>query len=250
MTSTRYFVGRAGHAEILNARLDPGSRRFREGPRFNLLPTRPNSPFFGDLRVQADTNGPFAILEFEGALSRARLFTRWEVIPDESQTLARLGAADFDPAGTVLVHDSIPASPAATNAAVSEATIIPNRSSHRVEVKVNAPAPGVLLLTDRYDPAWKVVVDGQPAALLRCNYLMRGCRSPPGFTRLRSPITRAWAVSGSWRAASRWAYAFSVSSPSRNGSSRGRAEWSTCEIAPGSVPSPCPFLEPRERSGR
>jgi hypothetical protein len=180
MTSTRYFVGRAGHAQILNARLDSGSRRFREGPRYNLVPTRPKSPFFGDLRVQAETNGPFAIIEFDGALPRAKVFTRWEVIPDESQTLARLGAADFDPAGTVLVQDPIPESPAATNAAVSEATITPNRSSHRVEVKVNAPAPGVLLLTDRYDAAWKVAVDGQPALLLRCNYLMRGVQIPAG----------------------------------------------------------------------
>jgi hypothetical protein len=31
-----------------------------------------------------------------------------------------------------------------------------------------------MLLNDRYDPNWKVWVDGKPAPLLRCNYLMRG----------------------------------------------------------------------------
>jgi uncharacterized membrane protein YfhO len=31
-----------------------------------------------------------------------------------------------------------------------------------------------LLLNDKYDPNWHVTVDGQPAELLRCNFLMRG----------------------------------------------------------------------------
>jgi uncharacterized membrane protein YfhO len=32
----------------------------------------------------------------------------------------------------------------------------------------------VLLLSDKYDPYWRVTVDGQPVELLRCNYIMRG----------------------------------------------------------------------------
>jgi hypothetical protein len=35
-------------------------------------------------------------------------------------------------------------------------------------------------LNDRYDPDWTVTVDGKPAELLRCNYLMRGVRLEPG----------------------------------------------------------------------
>jgi hypothetical protein len=31
-----------------------------------------------------------------------------------------------------------------------------------------------LLLNDKWDPNWKVSVDGQPASLLRCNFIMRG----------------------------------------------------------------------------
>ena len=37
------------------------------------------------------------------------------------------------------------------------------------------------MLNDKYDPAWQVLVDGTPAPLLRCNYLMRGVYLPsPG----------------------------------------------------------------------
>jgi len=30
----------------------------------------------------------------------------------------------------------------------------------------------------KYDPYWRVTVDGKPAALLRCNFLMRGVFLP------------------------------------------------------------------------
>jgi uncharacterized membrane protein YfhO len=38
----------------------------------------------------------------------------------------------------------------------------------------------VLLLNDKYDPNWQVLVDGHPAPLLRCNFIMRGVSLAPG----------------------------------------------------------------------
>ena len=42
-------------------------------------------------------------------------------------------------------------------------------SPKQIELSVKAAAPSVLLLNDKYDPDWKVSVNGQPAKLLRCN---------------------------------------------------------------------------------
>ena len=39
---------------------------------------------------------------------------------------------------------------------------------------IKSEMPSVLLLNDRYDAGWNVRVDGKPAQLLRCNYIMRG----------------------------------------------------------------------------
>ena len=50
----------------------------------------------------------------------------------------------------------------------------------RIRLDANATAPSVLLLNDKHSPNWKVSVDGQPATLLRCNYLMRGVQVPAG----------------------------------------------------------------------
>jgi uncharacterized membrane protein YfhO len=50
----------------------------------------------------------------------------------------------------------------------------------QIRLQAKAAAPCVLLLNDRFDPGWKVTVDGKPAELLRCNYIMRGVQVPPG----------------------------------------------------------------------
>ena len=49
-----------------------------------------------------------------------------------------------------------------------------------MEIRATNTAPAILLLNDRHDPEWNVTVDGQPARLLRCNYIMRGVQLPPG----------------------------------------------------------------------
>ena len=50
----------------------------------------------------------------------------------------------------------------------------------RIVLQAKADSSSVLLLNDKYEPNWKVSVDGKPAPLLRCNYLMRGVYLPPG----------------------------------------------------------------------
>ena len=48
-----------------------------------------------------------------------------------------------------------------------------------IKLDVKASAPSVLLLNDKFDPLWRVFVDGKPAELLRCNFIMRGVYLTP-----------------------------------------------------------------------
>src|SRR5262249_40902336 len=62
-----------------------------------------------------------------------------------------------------------------TNASTDAGPVeITSYSSREVKLKANPNASAVLLLNDKFDPAWHVSVDGRPATMLRCNALMRG----------------------------------------------------------------------------
>ena len=53
-------------------------------------------------------------------------------------------------------------------------------SSRNVRLDAGVATPAILLLNDKFDPTWHVSVDGRPAPVLRCNYLMRGVYLEPG----------------------------------------------------------------------
>ena len=58
-----------------------------------------------------------------------------------------------------------------------------------IVLDAKADAPAVLLLNDKFDPHWQVFVDGKPAELLRCNFIMRGVYLTPGAHRVEFKFT-------------------------------------------------------------
>ena len=182
LSNTRYLVGAAGYLEVMNQQLDPIQRRFRIAQRFEVVPkpgvTQPQR--LEELTAVPSDNGRYALFEFTGALPRAKLYSNWQVNTNDQANLKTLADLSFDPAKTVLIS-----TPQKNLAAVST-----HENSGTVEFKsyspkhlafaVNATAPSVLLLNDKYDPNWRVTIDGQRADLLRCNFLMRGVQVPAG----------------------------------------------------------------------
>jgi hypothetical protein len=130
-----------------------------------------------------DRRGTNAIIEYTNSnvLPRAKLFAHWETPTNGEATLATLLSTNFIPAQTVLLW---------TNSAVAQAPGDPKADAGAVEItdyhpkdiKLRAVAklPAVLLLNERFAPAWSVLVDQRPASLLRCNYIMRGVFLAPG----------------------------------------------------------------------
>jgi hypothetical protein len=182
LTNTRYLCGMAGNfADVLNQQFDPVERRFRTHTRFSFF----QDSTTGDIGARVDENGPFALLEFNGALPRALLYQKWQGKVEDRAALGRLSSPEFKPAGEVLVAEALP-EPAvtanATNAIAAGANAVEfvSYSPKHVVLKAAPVTPSVLLLNDRYDPKWEVAVDGKPAPLLRCNFTMRGVHLSPG----------------------------------------------------------------------
>ena len=182
LTNTRYLLGAAGYLDVLNQQLDPAHHGFRIAQRFEIGP----KPGFlqpqklEELTAIPNENGRYALVEFTSALPRAKLYSNWQVNTNDAAVLKTLADLNFDPAKTALIDAPSKALPlAATNE--NTGTVEFKRYAPKDLVfAANASAPSVLLLNDQYDPNWRVTVDGQPAELLRCNYLMRGVYLPAG----------------------------------------------------------------------
>lgn len=177
LTNTRYLLGPAGFVDALNRDLDPEQRRFRAALRFDLAPKPgfPNPRRLEEITAVPAPNGEYALIEFTGALPRAALYTRWEILTNNTATLERLADPAFDPAQTVLVSApaQLPAPPPDTNAAPGRVEIVHYQPKY-IRLRAQVQTPAVLLHNDRIAPHWHARVNGQPAPLLRCNYLMRG----------------------------------------------------------------------------
>jgi hypothetical protein len=183
LTNTRYLLGPAGFLEVLNEQLDPLQHRFRIVQRFDVLP-KPGIQQLTKLEemtaVPSD-NGACALFEFTGALPRAKLYFHWQISTNDSAALKTLASAAFDPLQQVLISTPLPAAPAENATNENPGTVeYKSYAPKNIVLDANAAAPSILLLNDKFDPHWQVFVDGQPAELLRCNFIMRGVYLTPG----------------------------------------------------------------------
>jgi hypothetical protein len=182
LTNTRYLLGAAGFLPSLNKQSNSAHPSFRLAERFNLVP---KAGFTGapsdQLTAAPAANGAYALIEFTEALPRAKLYSNWQVITNDQAVLDQLAAASFDPEQSVFVAGGLPAAPPATGTNDNAGKVeFASYAPKDIVLRSDGPAPSVLLLNDRFDPNWKVTVDGKPETLLRCNYIMRGVYLPPG----------------------------------------------------------------------
>ncbi len=184
LTNTRYVMGMTGSfVDALNQQLDPGKNRFRVVTPFKFEPKPGVEQLTSLEQLTAITNaeGPYALIEFTGALPRARLYTQWQASTNDQEILKELAKPEFNPEQRVLISGggSLPppaAAPASSNASVEFTSYSPKV----LKLRSQAESSTVLLLNDKYDPGWKVFVDNKPAELLRANFIMRGVYLPGG----------------------------------------------------------------------
>ncbi|HKQ40616.1 MAG TPA: hypothetical protein VJ063_21275 [Verrucomicrobiae bacterium] len=173
LTNTRYLFGMAGpFVDMLNQQFDPQQKRFRLHTPFTIERTPKEVSFMS----QTNATGPFALLEFTGALPRAKLYSQWQTGASDEQTLQQLASPEFNPEQTVLISGAAPAPAQGQPGTVEYASYAPKR----ITLRAKSEAPAMLLLNDRYDPDWKVTIDGKSAPLLRANFIMRGVHVPAG----------------------------------------------------------------------
>jgi hypothetical protein len=160
-------------------------RRDRDGPR---TPARVAAHQQELLRIHREHDRPlppapgkvgYELVENADALPRAFWIDRFAIAPPEEarQAIAQ-GRVDF---GRRVLLDRDPGfpEPGADAAGLRPARIL-RYAPERVEIEVEAPARGVLVLTDTHYPGWRAQVDGREAEILRANGLHRALALEPG----------------------------------------------------------------------
>lgn len=123
--------------------------------------------------ADADVN----VLENEQALPRAWIVHSATQM-DAEEALRQLAAGSIDPRRTAVLEKPPPPL-GDPPSAVDQATII-EYAADTVRLDVDTGAPGLLVLSDAYYPAWQARVDGSPTEVYVCDGALRAVAVPAG----------------------------------------------------------------------
>ena len=171
-------------------------------------------------RLQGD--GGLRLAPNNSVLPRAWFVTQWDTVP-ETKALERMLQPGFDPrrlallsgaglaprldaptAATVPAADSAAAGDTAAAMKAAAAAAAPPTASIKLAGRdfnhsdwtVDAPAEGLMVLSELWFPHWKVSVDGKPTDLLRTDFAFRGVRLAAGPHKVSFSYHSEWIAKG------------------------------------------------------
>jgi hypothetical protein len=106
------------------------------------------------------------------------------VFTNDEATLQILASADFNPRQEVYLPLAAKKSVTATNSTAVK-ILSAQFSAHRIEAKVEAAAPAILVAAQMYYHPWRAYVDGRPTPLWRANYGFQALEVPAGSHRVK-----------------------------------------------------------------
>ena len=119
------------------------------------------------------------VLENREALPRAWIVHSARQVRSKEEALDLLSVGQVDPRETALLEEappriSQPADPSADQTSVTD------YEANRIELETATEAPGLLVLSEVYYPAWKAYVDGRPVPVYVTDHLLRSVPVPEG----------------------------------------------------------------------
>ena len=138
------------------------------------------------------------------ALGRA-FFTRCAIVePDAERRLQRLTAPDFSPFAAAILAQPVALAPTCAADDAPFAVDVHDSSATTVRLAVDAPADGVVVLTDAWFPGWRVTIDGVPGELLRVDHALRGVLVTRGRHAIELRYAPGALADGAWMSLFAW----------------------------------------------
>jgi len=106
------------------------------------------------------------------------------VVADDTNTLAALASAEFDPRRVVYMGEA--AREAVRDLREGKVAIQPGSfQAQRVEFAVQAEASAVVVVAQSFYPAWKAEIDGRSVPMWRANHAFQAVIVPAGTSHVR-----------------------------------------------------------------
>ena len=150
------------------------------------------------LQVHADRTayrGVGCVLERIPNAAPYALFTESVERLPAKEVLGRLASETFDPTKQVVLEGN---RQPATGGQRSARAVARWNGPNQLELEVEAPASGVLLVHEMFDAGWKVIVDGKTVPIERANYIFMSVRIQSGRHQVAFTYAPASARWGRW----------------------------------------------------
>ncbi len=122
--------------------------------------------------------GKIRLSRHDLALPRAFLATAWASSSGVNDALAEVASTDRAQLRRRPIIEGAPTTRGASADPLPQQ--VTRYDDHEVEIAVDAPRAGYLVLTDTFFPGWKAEVDGHASAILPANAAFRAVAVPPG----------------------------------------------------------------------
>lgn len=182
---------------VVSSPMKPGRMIRMTGITHMITPR--NRPAYPDSTLVMES-GERAVYRLNDPLPRSFIVHKVRILPDKAQRLERIRHPDFDPLKEAVLETE-PATRLDATATKDEGETVTFRTyePEQVALQIRAASTGLLVLTDSYNPNWRVRVDGIEKPLLKVNHLFRGVVVDKGehevvFTYSRTRFNRSMAV--------------------------------------------------------
>jgi len=125
--------------------------------------------------------GTHCVIQVLRPAPRYTLVSNWEFVELDQQP-QRMSAPEFKPLERIVVDPSYRDLLGESSDAPRQDTVqVVDYRAAKMRLKVSSERTAVLRCADKFDPNWTATVNGKPAEVIRCDYLFRGVKVPPGL---------------------------------------------------------------------
>lgn len=119
------------------------------------------------------------VLENQDALPRTWIVHSAQQVKSKEEALDLLSSGQLNPKETALLEEEPPEMSQPDDSSTDRASVS-EYEPNRIQLESSTGAPGLLVLSEVYYPAWKAYVDGRPAPIYITDHLLRSVPVPAG----------------------------------------------------------------------